>query len=186
MWWTPRGERVLTGSEWELFRVGLSTAWDRIEDSQDDPDLFMTGLEAYDTLGPNQKLALLALVGKALKSEDEPSPNLTAHVEGTVAAVFRHIASEAASEIDMAPDLEPGEDTMFFRRLVLAADQKTGSQDDTDVSGETATLNVHEDQTDDEDDSTHWSPPNVSSKETEDWEFLVDSVVPKFLDQERS
>ena len=38
MWWTSEGERVLTGAEWELFRLGLSTLWDDVEMSEDEED----------------------------------------------------------------------------------------------------------------------------------------------------
>jgi hypothetical protein len=32
MWWTPLGERVLRGAEWELFRDGLSMVRDLVEE----------------------------------------------------------------------------------------------------------------------------------------------------------
>jgi hypothetical protein len=89
MWSTPLGERVLGGAEWELFRGGLSMVRDLVEEakSSDDPEIGSVGVEAFDLLQPNQKLALLTLVGKALKDEGEPMPELTAHTEATVAAV---------------------------------------------------------------------------------------------------
>jgi hypothetical protein len=91
MWWTPKGERVLRGAERDLFREGLDGTWNLVEESMDDPNLLSSGVEAFDRLQPNQKLALLALVGNALKDEAEPRPEHTAHTEATVAAIFRHI-----------------------------------------------------------------------------------------------
>src|SRR5438309_8305884 len=35
MWRTSRGERVLKGAEWDLFREGLIELWDTVEDDFD-------------------------------------------------------------------------------------------------------------------------------------------------------
>ena len=67
----------------------------------DEPERFSSGVEAFDRLQPNQKLALLALVGDALKDEAEPRPELTAHTEATVAAIFHHIVDQVVFEIEM-------------------------------------------------------------------------------------
>ena len=136
MWWTPEGERVLRGAEWELFREGLDATWDMVEQSMDDPDFFNWGVEAFDRLQPNQRLALLALVGKALKAEGEPRPKLTAHTEATVAAIFRHIADRVVFEIEMAAEPEPAEDAMFWRRLVLEAYREAEDQDSSEEQDE--------------------------------------------------
>src|SRR3954469_13126721 len=102
MWWTPLGERVLRGAEWKLFRDGLAMVRDLVEEAKasDDPELGSVGVEAFDQLQPNQKLALLARVGKALKDEGEPMPELTAHTEAAVAAVYAHIFSMIVMEIE--------------------------------------------------------------------------------------
>ena len=84
MWWTPLGQRVLRGAQ-----NGNSSATDspvlcdmvQESKSSDDPELCFVGVKAFDQLQPNQKLALLALVSKALKDQDEPMPELTAHTE---------------------------------------------------------------------------------------------------------
>jgi hypothetical protein len=102
MWWTPDGDRALQGAEWDLFRAGLDLSWDWVEQSMDDPDLFFFEVEAFDNLQPSQRLALLALVGNALKDECQPHPELTAHTEATIAAIFSRITTEVALEIDMA------------------------------------------------------------------------------------
>ena len=125
MWWTPRGERVLRGAEWDLFREGLDGIWNLVEESMDDPERFSSGVEAFDRLQPNQKLALLALVGDALKDEAEPRPELTAHTEATVAAIFHHIVDQVVFEIEMARELGVDEEATFWRQLVLAAYRET-------------------------------------------------------------
>src|SRR3954464_4615406 len=132
MWWTPLGERVLRGAEWELFRDGLAMVRDLVEESKssDDPEIGSVGVEAFDQLQAHQKLALLALVGKALKDEGEPMPELTAHTEATVAAVYAHILAMIVMEIESPLASGPGDgwddpedigDAFSWRRLALAA-----------------------------------------------------------------
>src|SRR5215218_5415786 len=88
MWRTQIGSRVLAGAEWSLFREGVDTLWDQVEDAFRDPDIFETGVAVFDRLQPNQRLAAIAWVAKALHDETEPTPALSAVSEGTVAAVF--------------------------------------------------------------------------------------------------
>jgi len=78
MWRTKIGERTLRGREWDLFREGLSTLWDQIGDSVDVPEACATGVGVFDRLQPAAKLAILALVGTALRDENEPCPELAA------------------------------------------------------------------------------------------------------------
>lgn len=182
MWWTPKGERVLRGSEWDLFCVGISTVWDIVEDTFDDPDLLKTRVKAFDDLQPNQKLALLGLVGKALRDEEEPSPNLTVYTEGTVAAVFRHIAAEVTMEIEMAGDLDPDADATLLRRLVLSAALEIDILDEAEDQDSAAVVNRSEDDADEEDeDSKPWSPPDVSSEDVDEWEFVVECLANRIL-----
>jgi hypothetical protein len=121
MWRTSEGERVLQGAEWELFRAGLVEVWDLTEDSFVEGSLFASGIDAFDNLQPAQKLALLALVGKALRDEATPPPELTAHSEGTVAAVFAYICASFHVEIDMSRDPNLAQPATFWRELILAA-----------------------------------------------------------------
>ena len=182
MWWTPLGERVLRGAEWELFRDGLSMVRDLVEEakSSDDPELCFVGVEAFDQLQPNQKMALLALVGKALKDEGEPMPELTAHTEATIAAVYAHVFSMIVMEIESPPesekvdgwdDPEDIDDTSAWRRLALAAYLE--AEGEPEASG-TATVDCdgRVPEVRGEDDGP-WSPPEVSSEDVEEWEFLV-------------
>jgi hypothetical protein len=106
VWRTQLGERVLRGAEWELFREGVSVLWDMVETSPED-DPYETGVEPFDRLQRNQKLAMLASVGRALRDEEVPPPELTALTEGTVAAVFRHILDLTLSEIEVADEPDP-------------------------------------------------------------------------------
>ncbi|SIN69369.1 hypothetical protein SAMN05444166_0170 [Singulisphaera sp. GP187] len=126
MWRTQRGVRALRIAEWELFREGIDTLWDSIEESFDSPGDFTTGVEVFDRLQPNQQLAMLVLVGQALRDKDLPAPDLTATTEGTVAAVFEHLRNEVAMEIDLEDDIkrdqpESADEVTLLRRRILAA-----------------------------------------------------------------
>jgi len=187
MWWTPLGQRVLRGAEWELFRAGFSMFCDMVQESKssDDPELCFVGVEAFDQLQPNQKLALLALVGKALKDQDEPMPELTAHTEAAVAAVYAHISAMIVMEIEYPPTSEKVDgwddpldddpldidDAFAWRRLALAAylddDAEPEAAGEATIAGDDRVP-----ENSDEDDGL-WSPPEVSSNEVDEWEFLV-------------
>ena len=187
MWWAPHGERVLRGAEWELFREGLETLWDWVEESSGDPDIFDSGIEAFDRLQIGQKLALLALVGRALSDEGMPHPDLTVNTEAVVAAIFRQIASEVPMEIDQSGDpewvasLESPEELTHWRRLVLAAHREAELQDEAEAlaNSEGAGRYKPDDLPDDEDEP--WSPPDVTSEDAEEWEFLVDCLANRIL-----
>ena len=188
MWWTPKGERVLRGAEWDLFREGLDGTWNLVEESMDDPDLFISGVEAFDRLQPNQKLALLALVGNALKDEAEPRPELTAHTEATVAAIFRHVVDQVIFEIEMAAEPGAAEDATLWRQLVLAAyreaeeGNRTEEQDESQTRGDSL-REVPPTSGDGEDDDTDelWVPPSVGSDHVDDWEFLIECLANRIL-----
>src|ERR1700730_16040323 len=81
MWSTPEGKRVLRGAEWALFRQGIAGVWHYVEESFNGDQTFSSDIAAFDDLQPEQKLALLALVGKALSDESTPAPEPTAHAE---------------------------------------------------------------------------------------------------------
>ena len=70
--------------ERNLFREGLSTLWDFVEDSSHDPDLCFTDVGVFDRLEPAQKLGMLELVGTALHDKDVPCPELTCAERGHV------------------------------------------------------------------------------------------------------
>jgi hypothetical protein len=140
MWHTPLGERTLRGSEWELFRQGLRALWNHIDDAEDEPLTYETGVAVFDRLLPVSKLAMIALVGKALSDENEPGPELTALTEGTFAAVYATFRQEIEVEIDLASDgTQPKSEDYSKRGLVLAAIRETNpdwENPDPDDSGQ--------------------------------------------------
>jgi hypothetical protein len=119
MWWTPEGERVLRGAEWELFREGLSRVWEFVEDEISGDDLSSWGVAVLDDLLPNQKLALLALVGEALRQKNVPCPQLTAPIEAIIAVIFDNIRASMEMEIALEGDRAEKEAQFFWRRLIL-------------------------------------------------------------------
>jgi hypothetical protein len=163
MWRTSLGERVLRGPEWDLFREGLSSLWDLVEDSDDEAgDLFDVGVKAFDRLLKNQKRALLAQVGAALKDEAAPCPESTSALEGTVAAVFRRIRDEVALEVGAVADgLCFEDDPEFWRRLVRSACDSTALDD----HGEDGDVSL----------------PEASSLDLEAWDALVDHLANQIL-----
>ena len=136
MWWTSAGERVLRGAEWALFQAGLGGVWDLVEDSFSGDDLFSCGLAAFDDLQPGQKLALAAQVGQALHDETVPPPELTAHAEAAIAAVFEHVRQSVEAEIGMQPVSGPAEHAFSWRRLIAAACRESGAAGDEPLPDE--------------------------------------------------
>ena len=136
VWWTSAGERVLRGAEWALFQAGLGGVWDLVEDSFSGDDLFSCGLAAFDDLQPGQKLALAAQVGQALHDETVPPPELTAHAEAAIAAVFEHVRQSVEAEIGMQPVSGPAEHAFSWRRLIAAACRESGAAGDEPLPDE--------------------------------------------------
>ncbi len=71
------------------------------------------GVDVFDRLTNSQKLAMLALVGRALLIKETRPPALTAVSEGTVAALFAYLRELVEVELDIR--------TRSWRPLILAA-----------------------------------------------------------------
>ena len=121
MWQMQDGNRVLTDPEWNLFAAGLDFLRDEIEtDIPYGNDDVQVGVKAFDTLTPEQKIALLAYVAEALREAEVPPPYLTAANEGAIAAVFGCIRTLTELEIDVSGE-EGVQDGTQLRRLILDA-----------------------------------------------------------------
>jgi hypothetical protein len=170
MWHTPLGERTLRGSEWELFRQGLRALWDHIDDAEDEPLTYETGVAVFDRLLPVSKLAMIALVGKALSDENEPCPPLTTLTEGTFAAVYATIRQEIEVEIDLARGgTQPEGEEFSMRALVLAAIRET---------------NPDWEKPDPEDVDQGFEPPSVPKPDCEDfgaWHDILEEMINRVL-----
>ncbi len=158
MWRTPLGKRVLRGAEWNLFRKGLSTLWDFVEDSSFDPDLCFTDVGVFDRLEPAQKLGMLALVGTALHDTEVPCPELSALSEGTFAAVYRVIRLLIETETDEEGASLQSDEGPSVRELVLLAARKTS-------------LSVE--------------LPEISSNDMDMWDDVLDCLMDRVLWEDR-
>ncbi len=113
MWRTECGERILEGSEVRVFAEALSGLLDEaISGTLDDYEL---GIRCFDDLTFGQRISVLATIGNGLLREDVPPIDLTAVVEGAIAAVFQHLKYEIIYEIDVP------ESRSNWRELVVAA-----------------------------------------------------------------
>jgi hypothetical protein len=156
MWRTSKGERVLRGAEWELFREALAGVWDLVEHASDSGEPFPSGVDVFDALQPGQQLALLAAVGRALSDEAVPAPELTALHEGTVAAVFNHARQTAVEQAGNPGEPDGVETATSWRGLVLAACREALGESESPL-------------------------PTASSDDAEAWALLVDCLADQVL-----
>ena len=89
MWWTDGGERVLEGAEGALFAEVLLDLIDGINLSEDDD--YYLGVHVFDRLTYGQKVSVLSTIGNGLLRKDVPIVELSAVLEGAIAAVFAHL-----------------------------------------------------------------------------------------------
>ena len=142
MWRTESGDRILCGAEWDVFREGLSGLWDVIDEAHEADDTHALGIQLFDELQYNQKLAMLVFVGEALSHADIKSPELTAVGESTIAAVFAWIMQEVAMEIDLdgepkqSDDDDPADWTIIRKLIVAAYHQFQAEIDDDEFEGD--------------------------------------------------
>ena len=138
MWRTSTGTRTLVDSEAELIRQLLGYVYFQVNvvcAVADEP--FESGISLFDRLQAPQQLALLAEVGQALLSADQPPPKLSSLREATVGMLFEVlracVADEIADELEAAEAAAPeeeGQAARYWRQLIvqvcLAAGDKHG------------------------------------------------------------
>jgi hypothetical protein len=133
------GNRVLTETEWKLFRTGLDLLRDSIEeDIRTGTDEAETGIPVFDRLTPEQKLALLADTAQALCDPATSMPFHTAANEGAIAAVFSMIRGELEMELDIASMNDEEEKPIEIRQMLRAVCQESEEREEP-VLDETAT-----------------------------------------------
>jgi hypothetical protein len=124
MWRMPDGDRVLSEPEWALFRTGVELLRDSIEqDLAADSDHTHTGIDIFDRLTAEQKLALLADTVGALRDPATPTPPDTDANEGAIAAVFSMIRVGLETELDIAALEGDEEKPTDIRRLLRAVSE---------------------------------------------------------------
>jgi hypothetical protein len=92
MWRTGYGERTLEEAEAVVFAEALLSLLD--EAVQDQFDDYQLGISCFDNLTYGQQISVLVIVGNGLLSKDVAPIELTAVVEGAIAAFFRHLSNE--------------------------------------------------------------------------------------------
>jgi hypothetical protein len=153
MWRMSSGNRILTDAEWNLFRFGLESLWGYIEtEIEQGFSLTQTGVQVFDSLQPEQRLALLADVAQALRDPAIPIPRHTAVNEGAIAAVFAMLRNEVEGEI-LFTELETV--STEIRALVLAAARDTEQQPE--------------------------SLPDIAEADIEEWEWVVEAILDRIL-----
>ena len=174
MWRTPLGERALKGAERALFREVLGMLWDQVELAIDtgELDLCETGVGSFDRLTPNQKLAMLALIGQAMRSEDVPAPELTSVSEGAVAAVLALLRDEvkmepAAAKLPAAKLTAEELERATFCELVGAAYPEVKAVRGDEAEG-------GEGESEEDADEPRVRVPAVTSHDNDAWELMID------------
>jgi len=177
MWRTECGERILKGAEARVFAEALSGLLDEaISGTLDDYEL---AVECFDNLTSGQRISTLSIIGNGLLRKDVPSIELTAVVEGAIAAVFKHIENRIAYDID-----EP-ESRSNWRELVVAARKQLGGEIEeipeptcTDMDKWKTEVEILSDailfDTDYEDAKLYIDFPPEKSKELRDWDDIPD------------
>ena len=121
MWRTQCGERTLESAEARVFAEALSTLLDyALTDQFDD---YESDVACFDNLTYGQKIAVLATIGDGLLRKDIRSVELTAVVEGAIAAVFQQLKDSIIFEID-TPEFGAS-----WRELVVAARKELEGED---------------------------------------------------------
>ena len=121
MWRMHDGDRVLTESEWVVFRAGLDLLRDFVEsDISAEEDALQTGVPAFDRLTAEQKLSLLADVASAVRDQTIPIPVHTAANEGAIMAVLETFREMLQGEVDSGDDRQTD---LRASLLALVADE---------------------------------------------------------------
>ncbi len=129
-WSTNLGDRTLVGAEAELFRYAVSEMVEIVEDELGGCiGIGHWGVNLFEELEPEARLAMLAEVTEALLRKTPACPRLTSLNEATVAAVFAHIGRMVQLEIESADDME---DPYIYRARILAAEREFDDAEDID------------------------------------------------------
>src|SRR4051794_36958649 len=91
--------RSLKGAGASLFRTGLARLAEELDVAEDDGLPLVVGVRVFDGLGHGERLAALEQAGRRMLTAN-PGLNPSAVTDAAVAAVYVHLAGEAAVEAD--------------------------------------------------------------------------------------
>lgn len=120
MWDTPAGIRKFQGRERDLFIQAALSLHEHLSDAGEDGGGLELDIPAFDHISLSERLAVLLHVAGHILG-DGPAPAAYAWNEASIAAVYFHIEVMIELEIDAETVTEPGEDPVFWRRLVHEA-----------------------------------------------------------------
>ena len=121
MWRTENEERILEGVEAKLFAETLLSLLD--EPFLNELDEYPLGIKAFDNLTYGQKIYALSIIANGLLRKDVPVVELTAVLEGTIAAVFEHLKNLLILETD-----EEGFGTDWRKMVVAVRKEAEGEE----------------------------------------------------------
>ena len=121
MWRTENGERILEGVEAKLFAETLISLLD--EPFLNEIDDYHLGINAFDNLTYGQKIYALSTIANGLLRKDVPVVELTAVLEGAIAAVFEHLKNLIILETD-----EEGIGTEWREMVVAVRKEAEGEE----------------------------------------------------------
>lgn len=120
MWRTQYGDRALGGAEAKVFAEALLNLL--VEITEFDFDDYELGIKCFDTLTFGQKIYVLATIANGLFRKDVKPVELTAVLEGAIAAVFEYLRHKIIIEID---ESELGTD---WRELLVCCQEGNGGR----------------------------------------------------------
>ena len=161
MWETSQGERTLVGAEAEMIRCVVGQLWDTITIGIDIKEPHVTDVTLFNGLEPNQQLAAIHEVTKALLVPSVPIPARTAIGEATIHTIYRELIGLVQIEIDFSR--YEGELDVHLRSMVL----DTFHQRQAEQPGQ---MSCDDD----------WLPA-VDCDEIDAWEFLVELLADQIL-----
>ena len=176
MWHTSRGDRILLGSEANLFANAVDTMIDALLLHVDvgwveEEAVYQTGIQLFDSLSPSQRIGLLYSATKYLLTETDTVSQPSAVLDAAVAAVFVEVRDQVAIEVGLyQSDTQPDPSRNHWRKLVLEAYQDILRKADQASDG------------------MEWEPapedvflPEETSLEMAGWECLIDELVNSIL-----
>lgn len=121
MWHAPEGEMTFSGPYGLMLANGIRSMVDELITSTQFDDPYELGCKAFDSMTEEQKIWTLHKVAFGLLDEKTPKCELYAYLEATVAGIFQQLHWNVQSEIDMAADWGPEDETIdafFWRKLI--------------------------------------------------------------------
>jgi hypothetical protein len=120
MWQTPDGPRRLKGRERAVFVEAVLTLYDLLRDTEEHEDAPETGVPIFDRVPIEDRRYVLLWVAEHVLGKG-PAPPVRSWSAGTLGAVFAHLETMTALEIENEALLEDAPPTTTWRKLIHEA-----------------------------------------------------------------